>query len=265
VPVVCHFRDFADTEYFHNNRQWLSKVSNVVAISEIVKQRLVANGIPSEKIIVIYDGIDIKKFSPQDASPRLRKDLQQGAEKVIGYVGRLVPWKGVEDLIWAAYHLQKERGQALSFVFVGEDEEGGRYVVKLEKLVKDLGISGSIYFTGFRPDVSTMLAGMDIVVLPSHCEPLGNVVMEAMAMGKLVIATNDGGPAEIISDQKDGILVPPGNPLALAQAIQEVLDFPDEVREQISISASEKIAKHFSIQHQVAQLAKLYRNVVATK
>lgn len=264
VPVVCHFRDFADAEYFQHNRRYLSNVSRVIAISRAVEDRLVANGIPSDRIIQIYDGIDLQKFNPQRALTQSKKNVQGDNTIVIGYVGRLVQWKGVEDLLLAAYYLLKERPRGVRFVFVGEGEDGGRYVTELKDMAKNLGISDLVFFAGFQPNVSAALASMDVVVLPSHGEPLGNIVLEAMAMGKLVIATNDGGAAEIISSQVDGFLVPPKDPVMLARTIQQVLDLPNEIQRQISWSATKKIEKYFSIQSQVKNLAKLYHDVIKT-
>jgi len=101
---------------------------------------------------------------------------------------------------------------------------------KLERLAGDLGIRSHLIFTGFRRDVPDLISAMDIVALPSHSEAFPQVVVEALAIGKPVVACQVGGTSEIVRDGETGLLVPPGNPAIFASALRELMHRPDRAK-----------------------------------
>jgi len=261
TPVICHVRNLASSSFIQRNRRYFAGVAQLVAISRVVEAHMLQHGTLADKISLIYDGIDVKRFEATETETAIRNEWATlvGAQ-VVGFVGRLVGWKGIEDLIRAAPMVLTVMPNII-FVVVGTDEEGGRYAQQLKTLTKTCGVDQAFRFVGFRRDVATVLHGMDIFVLPSHREPLGNVVLEAMAAGRLVVATDDGGAAELLQDKKTGFLTPSQQPAALAQAIVQALQLDAAKRECMITAAKLSVQMQFTIQRQVSQLGSLYQSM----
>ena len=175
---------------------------------------------------------------------------------VIGTVARLVPIKGHQYLVDAAPEILT-RCPTARFVFVGEGES--RRV--LEERVRTLGLEDRVLFTGYREDVPSLLAGMDLVVLPSLNEGMGRVLVMAMALGKPIVATRVGGVPELLADGEAGWLVPPADSAALARAISNLLS--DLQRGRSLAEAGRLRVARYSAQAMVESLGRLYREVMA--
>lgn len=173
---------------------------------------------------------------------------------VVGTVARLVPVKGLQHLIAAAPETLRRCPQA-RFLLVGD----GEMRPALEEQARALGLGDRITFTGFREDVPSLLAGMDVFVLPSLNEGMGRVLVMAMALGKPIVATRVGGIPELLGDGEAGLLVPPGDPAALAEAISALLQDPS--RAQALGEAGRRRAPRYSAEAMVASLTKLYHEV----
>jgi len=142
---------------------------------------------------------------------------------VIGTVGRLTPIKGHRFLIEAARGVLAEHPDTV-FILVGDGESAEA----LSSLATRLGISGNIRFLGWRPDVAEIISAVDIFVFPSLNEGMGRAVVEAMALGKPVVASRVGGIIDIVRDGENGVLVPPADSDELAAAIKSLLADPAE-------------------------------------
>jgi len=156
----------------------------------------------------------------------LRAALGWEGKKVIGIVGRLQPWKGQEVFLQAAALLAPERPD-LQFCVVGGAILGweGSYEADLHAYAEDNpALSGRVHFAGHQADVYTWMDALDIVVHASLGEPFGLVLVEAMALAKPLVATDEGGPSEIVEDGVSGLLVRPGDPEALVRALRRILD-----------------------------------------
>jgi len=182
-----------------------------------------------EKVNVIYNAIDVAKFNSidQDEIDNFAKTFGiNRANKIVAFIGNLVPLKGVEYLI-EAMEILKDSGyqEKLSLIIVGDvlDERFYSYKYQLTSMVKERNLENEVKFLGRINDVKIPFNLSDIVVLPSLKEGFAITIIEAMACGKPVIGTNLGGIAEIIQDRVDGILVPPRNPNAIADAINLLL------------------------------------------
>ena len=185
---------------------------------------------------------------------------------VITISGRLESWKGQDVFLRAAAEVARAAPEArfvvLGGALYGLDHE---YAAGLPHLAASLGIADKVAFTGHRDDALAVVAGSDVI---AHCstspEPFGMVVIEAMALGRPVIASKAGGPPEIIDDGRTGVLVPPGNPRALAQAMVDLLNDPDR---RAAIADAGRTAAHerFSAKEMTRALAAVYRKVSATK
>jgi glycosyltransferase involved in cell wall biosynthesis len=203
---------------------WLvnNHVDRVVAVSGAVKDALIEGGISHEKTEVIYNSISLERFNPGTVERNtVRRELGiDGDSIVIGNVGKLNQGKGVFDLLSAVHRLM-EKYPNVRLIFVGDGPERTR----LEQEAQRLSMHDKVIFPGVRKDMERMYAAMDIFVLPSTCrEAFGMVLIEAMAMGKQVIATTMGGIPEIVDDKVNGILVPPQDPDAIAQGIARYIE-----------------------------------------
>jgi glycosyltransferase involved in cell wall biosynthesis len=198
-------------------------VTGSVTVSRDLEAYLVEEmGVDRARIVTIPNGIDVKKFEAAVGDPALRKQLgiAEGAS-VIGSVGRLTEQKGMEYLI-DAFPAVIARHPGAALVIVGD----GELRAALEKRAVDNGLEGRIVFTGIRDDVSRMLGLFDIFVLPSLWEGQPITIMEAMASGRPIVATDVGGNGEILQSGRLGILVPSRDPDAIAGEVNRLIEDP---------------------------------------
>jgi len=204
----------------------------VVCVSAFSKQELTSQGIPERKIRVVYNGIrpdPVVIAGPGDPAVRFPDD-----RAVIGYVGRLVPMKGIEVLIKVVCGIPGVR-----FLIVGDGPLA-------DELKKEAVAAGErILFAGNQSNVDEWLKCMDIFVLPSFVENHSVSILEAMRSGKAIIATSVGGNPESVRDRVDGLIVPPGNADALASAIRLLVSEP-ELAKQLGANAREHFLESFT-------------------
>jgi len=177
---------------------------------------------------------------------------------IAGTVGRLVPVKGPEFLIDAAKYIISKNPDTL-FIFTGD----GHLKQNLEKKAFEMGIKENIIFLGWRDDVAKIISIYDIFVLPSLNEGMGRVLVEAMAIGKPIVASNIGGIPDLVTHGKNGFLVPPKNPEQLAKYIQILLE-DKEKRGKIGLAGRE-MALNFSAENMVKMIASLYEELLIQK
>ena len=235
----------------------------VVAVCEAVRQaEIVGSKIPAEKVVTIYNGIDPLPFTPVsiDASRKIRNALGiHNDELVLGTIGRLEPQKGFFDLITSSSHI-KAKYNSVRLIIVGEGEL--RNSLELQTINQNL--SGTIKFAGLRNDIPELMSALDVFVSSSLWEGLPNVVLEAMAAGKPVVATSVGGTPEVVVDGVTGLLVPPHNPEAMARAIIRLLKNP-ELGTRMGRAGKERVLKQFSIQRMVTKTQQLYKELMIEK
>lgn len=239
--------------------KWVWAVTGWIAASEAVKQSLIASGIPKERITVIYAGVDLERFHSRVQGDRIRTEFHIEPEAlVVGQVGDLRPWKGYADFIRAARLILDEMPMT-RFLAVGRKGEEYR---SLQKLAGALGISESIYFTGFRSDIEECYAAMNVCVSASTAgEAAPYALKEPLAMGIPVVATRAGGSHEVVIDGETGIQVPPCDPKALAEAILRLLKDPD-LRKGLGQNGRQSIEKRFSINEVITQTEVVYQEAV---
>ncbi len=255
LPCVWHMRDLVPLGWWA--RIYAKWTNRIIAISEAVREHLQRSGIPAEKIQVILNGVDLSAFAPRP-SP-LRKGLGFTDEHfVFGMVAQLVPWKGHEVFLRAAARIVSAMPNA-RFVIVGDDLFGDHpdYVQSLVGLTELLALDDEVHFLGYRDDIVDVLASLDALVLPSLNEPFGRVLIEAMAMEKPVIATNVGGPPEIVDHEISGLLVPPADVDALADAMLR-LARDQEWSRHLGKQGRARVARDFDIALTVQRTQKVY-------
>jgi len=231
---------------------------HVLVNAEAVKRWLVEDGYDGGKISVIRNGLDPSSFvGAGGASLRTELSLPAGAP-LVAMVSRLNRLKGVDDFLQAAARTA-DRFEDVRFLIVGDNgtPDGSDYRRELERRVAQLGLERRVVFTGFRLDVPRLLSEVAISVLPSLSEGLPNTILEAMAAGVPVVATRVGGTAELVEDGVTGLLVPPGDPAALAKAIEQLLAEPQQAR-RFGRAGRQRVIEEFSLERMVRQTEDLY-------
>lgn len=217
----------------------------IVGVSQDTTRTFGQYGISSTQGLTILNGVEEKKFSRTHngkSSPVLKApDSRNRREWRVGTVARLSPEKGIHHLLHAHSILQA-RGHALRLVLVGDGPQRG----ELEALAEELEISSSVEFLGYQENVETFLSTFDFFVLPSLTEGIPLSLLEAMANGLPVVATNVGGIPEIVVHQESGLLVPPGQPEALAHALSQLIQEPGEAN-RMAGNAEDRIRERFGM------------------
>ncbi len=261
-PLVWHVRDILTAQEGLNllKRAAMSFKPRIIAISSAVAQQFADLPVT---VTLIANGVPLDKFSPGPPNPQLQAELGLAPEdEVLCVVGRLTPWKGHTTLL-EALSLAAPRHPHLKLMIVGEVAFWeNSYERELKDKIDDLGIAGRVIWTGFREDVPELLRLCDIFVLPSVDEPFGRVLVEAMGVGKPVIGTNSGGVPEIIVDGETGLLVPPKDAEALAEAIEQMLSDPLQAQ-QMGEAGLNRARDLFDADRVADQVQDVYREVLA--
>ena len=175
----------------------------------------------------------------------------------------IAPWKGQDLFLHAALQVAKE-GLPVEFYVLGDavDSRDREFVHGLRRMVEESGYAERIHFMGFQTDVPRALRDLDVLVHTSILpEPWGMTILEGMACGLAVIASDEGGPKEIIRNGVDGVLVPPRDPNRLANAIRRLAQDPGEAR-GLGQRAWKRVAENFTVQRTVSELTTLYEGLV---
>jgi len=212
-----------------------------------------------DKVVTIYNGVQTNEFAALAARAAARGRRAFGipaGAPLVGAVGRLHRQKGFTDLITALAQV-REHLPAVRLLLVGDGELRG----DLEAHAQALGLSEVVTFAGLRTDIPEILAELDLFALPSLWEGLPNVVLEAMAAGLPVVATAVGGTPEVVVDGVSGLLVPPHDPAALAEALVFLLRDPG-MRRKIGQAGRKRVGQCFSVGQMVRKTEDLYETLL---
>ena len=257
IPCIVHIRQ--EIEPCRVKQYWLQKPDRMIAVSNRIKNVAIESGVDPARITVIYSGIDTSLTVSPDDGKKIREHYHLTVNQpVIGTVANLFPRKGYEYLIEALVEIRKKTPD-IHCLIVGDGDI--RYRTMLLDMVQRKGLRQVVTFTGFQEDVLTHISAMDIFVLPSLMEGFGIALLEAMAMGKPVVATDVGGIPEIMEDTVTGVLVPPRNSGALAQKIFQLLESP-KLRGYLGSNGRTRVVERFSIDRMITQIKTLYGELV---
>jgi glycosyltransferase involved in cell wall biosynthesis len=232
----------------------LKRVDKISTVDQALKHRLIEMGIA--EVDVLPNGVDSDRFRPVDAATARRELGLPADNKVVLFVGMLIPIKGIEYLL-EAIRVVAHKDENAIFAFVGEGHLKSKIVERLEDLADRVVIAGS------RPSTETPLwmNAADILVLPSLSEGRPNVVLEAMACGTSVVATPVGGIPQLLQDGKTGLLVPTRDSEALARSLLRLLRNED-LREELARQARDTIlSKGLTWERTADRFAELYRKL----
>ncbi len=240
--------------------RWTRRLTRrTVAVSEAVKRSMVAGeGVDAASIVVIGNGVDGERFRPGDrAAARRKLDLGLPAEALlVGCVGRLTDVKGFDHLLEALARGRRE-GAPLALAVVGDGPEREA----LEALSRRLELTPYVRFLGRRKDVEAIYPALDVYVLSSLREGSPNVLIEAMACGCAAVATDVGGVPEIVEPERSGLLIPPGDPQPLADALVRLAGDP-ELRRRLGAAARRRIEEELTIERIIARHEELYSGLL---
>ena len=235
----------------------LSRITT--AVSAVAAERFIkARAMPASKSIVLTNGIDSTEFAPsQERRDRIRFDMQVTGEFVWLAAGRIVPAKNYPNLLRAFANVHAAFPSAQLWIAgEGSDAESPR----LRELATELGLGDQLRWLGLRRDLPALLDAADAFVLSSAWEGMPLAAGEAMSMEKPVVATDVGGLRELIGDA--GILVPPSDAAALADAMISLMNLPEENRLALGRSARERIVSNFDIDARAAEWEILYQRIL---
>ena len=237
----------------------LKSANKVIVLSKSLTEFAVKTGANPKRIVVVSSGVDCSFLDPNkseaiDGACEVRKNLGIHSDSiVVGYIGRIVPVKGLKYLVSAMNILKKKHPNA-HLLIVGDGFEKP----ELQRMAKGLRLNA--HFVGWAKNVLPFYAAIDIFVLPSFFEGLSNSLLEAMAMGKAIIATKVGGNKDIILDGENGFLVPTQNSHAISSKIEKLIESA-QLRKAIGQFNRETAVKEFRWERTVSKIEQIYKNV----
>jgi glycosyltransferase involved in cell wall biosynthesis len=260
-PILWHCREIFPQRGWWRRlligaaERWATRI---VCISNAVREQFH----PSAKACVVFDAVVPEELETQDSAPVRRQLGLRPGDLCVGIVGRLNDWKGQDVLIRAAPRILQQFPTAV-FLVVGDVYKKNEAIRRdLQRLTEELGIRSRVLFTGFRTDVSRLLDVMDVFVLASkRPEPFGIVQLEAMMKGRPVVATDRGGPLDVVLEGETGFLVPPNDPESLATKIIELLENPG-LRAAMGRKGRQRVLDLFTIDRQLRDVVAIYSAIV---
>jgi len=236
----------------------------IVANAEAVRQDLIDEGVPSQKVMTVYNGVDVERFAPpQTMLPReetlgmLGLPLEPGRRFVTIVANVQHPVKDHPMFLRAARRVRDSVPQT-AFVIAGE----GELMTTLRALAKELRIERDVFFIGRCKQVAELLAVSEVCVLSSKAEGFSNAILEYMSAGRPVVATDVGGAREAVVEGEAGFLVPGGDDAAMADRIISLLGEPERARE-MGEHARRIVKEKFSCEAQLAETVSLYDELMA--
>lgn len=257
VSTLHDLYGFSSRAKILTNRSVNPFISRYISVTRAGYELAIKNfGIVRTRIQVIENGIDAAELRQKQDVAGLRRQLGiDDKESLIITVANLRPVKGHIHVLRAIGLMTAEERSGLTFCFVGADLSGGF----LQRTAREMGVAGHILFAGFQENISVYLQAADMFLLPSESEGMPMAMLEAMAVGCPVIATDVGGVAEVIEDQQTGLLIPSRSPAAIKDAVLKLSD--GSLKSRLRTNAGKAINSRFSIERMVQEYQDLYRQL----
>jgi glycosyltransferase involved in cell wall biosynthesis len=260
IPTLVHekgFRRIGPRERFMS--RW---IDTFVGMTDLVTAHARQRGVRARRHLTVYDGIDCERFAPGGgAAVRRELGIPEHAP-VIGIVGHIQGWKGQDLVVQAMAQLRPRHPDLRCLLVGGVHRQGTEYAERIRARIAAEGLERQVILTGARRDVAACLDAMDVAIHSStNPEPFGRVLIEAMALGRPLIAPREGGPLEIVVDGETGVLVPPRDATALAAAIERLVGDP-ALRRRMGEAARARVEAVFDIRHHVQALEAIFAEML---
>jgi len=255
-PSTRRFRTLRSALRHRVERFLASRVDIVTAVSDSVRGDILETiGIPAGKIIVLPNGVDIPRVSQEQVEARRREINLKKDEILLLTVGRLAPEKNIEWLLSCLPQIRQRVDHTVRLVIVGD----GPRKAQIERMISASSLTDDVVLLGQRDDVLEWMALADVFVLPSSYEGTSLALLEAMASGLSVVATNVGGNAEVLRNGETGILVEQNSDNALVSALSRLLS-DNRLRARLGSKAKSDIRNRYSNDAMIRSYEHLYRN-----
>jgi glycosyltransferase involved in cell wall biosynthesis len=261
--ILSEFSELRRLPLYKIRKFFLKKVDKFIALIPTIKEEAKRNDIPNERVLIIPNGVNIKQKSSYYLNNKLSArgaiGLKKNDEKIVIFTGRLSKEKGLDTLI-KAWSLISRTTKSKLFI-VGEDDLSRNIANEIKALVTQFDLENSVIFTGRVEDTTDYLIASDIFVLPSIVEGMSNSLLEAMAAGCAIIASDIEPNKELIIDNINGLLFKVGNELALSEKLITLLSNP-LLCEKLGKTAKQTIIDSYSIDKVADKYIQLYHNLI---
>ncbi len=240
----------------------MRRFDHLIAVSDATKSAMIDAGLSPGKITVLHNAIDTTAWAPRTTSTFRSEFGLEGVFPLIGYIGRITEEKDLQTWLRVAANIAWQYPEA-RFVIVG-DGATARLQTELEELATRLKIAERVVFTGYRQDLQNIYAALDVFFMTSCREGLSNSILEAMAMGLPVVATDVGGTKELIEDGDSGYLLPVGDSTGMTAALLKLLG-DQRLRWRMALAARKRVEERFSFQVRLRRIEDLYGQLIRAK
>jgi glycosyltransferase involved in cell wall biosynthesis len=257
VPYIQHVRNVVKHPRGSYGYQ---AAARIVCNSDATGAVFRADPMFQAKTLTLYNAVDLARYEQEDETRRVELGID-AARPVIGFVGQIVPRKGLTTVITAMRSIVSHVPDALLVIVGCPPPDETEYETKCRRLVSTLGLGNHVRFVGYRHDVPAFMRTFDVFALPTRSEPFGKVVIEAMAAGCPVVAADVGGIPEIVTGPQLGTLIPTDDPAALSSALLAYLTNP-VARAAVSRLGAASVRARFSMAGMLRNLQELYDDVL---
>lgn len=275
MATVVHVRDCLPPGALSTlTMRLIARTATVIIANSRYTARSVRAAAPGAEVQVIYNPVDLERWDPDRIdrpAARARIAGEAAGRLLLGVVAQLTPWKGQDTAIEALNLLVRDGVDAqlliagsAKFVASATRFDNRAYVAGMQERVEECGLQDRVTWLGEREDIPELMRALDILLLPSLEEPFGRAVIEAMAVRVPVIATNVGGPAEIIQDGREGYLLPPGEPRVWADAIRRVAEDPD-LAAGMGLAGRRRVEEAFTVPDHVNAILGVYERALSER
>jgi len=262
LPMICHekgWRRVGPVERLLS--RW---VDCCIGMTDEITAHYQARRVRARRFVTIYDGIDRSLFAGGGGEAIRREFGVPPGAPVVGIVGHIQDWKGQLLVAEAVAQARKDVPELRCLVVGGVHRQGEEYARRLRERIDAPDLRGHVILTGARSDVPACLDAMDVAVHASDREPFGRVLIEAMALGRPLVAPREGGPLVIVADGETGLLVEPRRPDAFARAMVSLLTDAD-LRRRMGQAARARVDAVFDIRHHVRAIEALFDDVLGAR
>ena len=263
VPVLVHEKGYR--RIGPRERVMSRWIDTFVGMTDLVTAHAKARGVRARRHLTVYDGIDCERFTSGGGAAVRRELAIPDAAPVIGIVGHIQGWKGQDLVVQAMAQLRTRHPDLRCLVVGGVHRQGAAYAQRIRDRIAAEGLEQRVLLTGARRDVAACLDAMDVAIHAStNPEPFGRVLIEAMALGRPLVAPREGGPLEIVVDGETGVLVPPRDATALAAAVDRLVADPD-LRRRMGAAGRARVEAVFDIRRHVVTMEAIFDEMLRAR